>query len=297
MTRTRGTMLGAAALCFWSFYGVLVAANSVTPPFRAMAIVFTCATLVLLGYRLVRGQGLASLFTIPLSTLALGFTGLFGSNVLYVLALQAGGSPVPVNVASLSWPVFMVVIVAFFGVSRATWLDGVAMAIGFAGVLLLALQRGPANIDWPVMLAIIGALTWALYSGLRTRVPAGPPDAMTCFVGVSAIACWALTLLFEQGEAPLDEVIRLAIVGVVPVGFANLAWDHGARHGDPVLLAGLSFLEPIASTALISVILSKPVSVLDGAALGLVLIAVLCSLMSERLRRTSASRPPAASAP
>lgn len=293
MTRTRGTMLGATALFFWSFYGVLVAANSATPPFRAMAIVFTFATLVLLGFRLIRGHGIASLFTIPLSTLALGVTGLFGSNVLYVLALQAGGSPVPVNVASLSWPVFMVVIIAAFGVGRVIWLDAVAMAVGFSGVLLLALQRGPANIDWPVMLAILGALTWAVYSGLRTRVPAGPPDAMTCFVGVSGIMCWTLTLLFEHGSVPLDEAIRLAIVGIVPVGFANLAWDHGARHGDPVLLAGLSFLEPIASTALIAVILSKPVSLLDGAALALVLLAVLCSLMSERLRRKSATPQPA----
>lgn len=289
-------MLGVLALSCWSIYGVLVAANSVTPPFLAMAIVFTCATMVLVCLRLVRGQGLAGLFTIPLSTLALGATGLFGSNVLYVVALEAGGSPVAINVASLSWPVFLVVIVSATGILRATWLDGLAMAVGFGGVTLLALQRGPADVDWPVILAVAAALCWAVYSGLRTKVPAGPPDAMTCFVGVSGIACWILTLALEQPQTTMAEVTRLALVGLIPVGFANLAWDYGARHGDQLLLAGVSFLEPIASTALIAWILAKPVTMMDGAALALVLVAVLLSLLSERHRRTSASPPPAASA-
>jgi drug/metabolite transporter (DMT)-like permease len=253
-----------------------------------MAIVFTCATGVLLTPRLLRRNSLQDLLQIPLTTLLLGFVGLFGANCLYVLALALGGEPVPVNIASLSWPVFMTFLVVGFSVSRATWLDAAAMAIGFGGVVLLALQRGAGAVDWPVLLSVLGALCWATYSALRTKVPAGPRDAMIAFVAVSGLVCWAITLALEEGQVPTDELLRLVLVGVFPVGLANLAWDIGARHGDPVLLAGLSFLEPILSTALIAAVLAKPVTWLDAAALALVLIAVLCSLASERLRRRQA---------
>jgi hypothetical protein len=70
------------------------------------------------------------------------------------------------------------------------------------------------------------------------------------------------------------------------VGLANFAWDLGARHGDPVLLAGLSFFEPLASTALIAVVLAKPVGWLDAAAGALILIARLATT-----RRSERSNP------
>jgi hypothetical protein len=32
-----------------------------------------------------------------------------------------------------------------------------------------------------------------------------------------------------------------AVVGIVPKGFANLAWDHGFRRGDTKLLAVMAY--------------------------------------------------------
>lgn len=290
MTRNQGTALGAGAIAAWSIYGVLLASNSVTPPFRAMAIVFTCATAVLLARRLLLGRGVGDLFRIPIPTLTLGVLGLFGSNCLYVIALALGGQPVAINIAALAWPVFLVIVVALFGVARVTWLDAVAMLVGFSGVVLLTLQRGGFSIDWPVLVALAGAGCWAVYSGLRTRVPAGPQDSMIAFVGISGILCWIITAGFEQGGVPFDEFLRLAVVGLIPVGIANLAWDLGARHGDPVLLAGFSFIEPIASTALIAVVLSLPVGYNEALSLALVVSAVFFSLMGERLRRRDMKR-------
>jgi drug/metabolite transporter (DMT)-like permease len=81
------------------------------------------------------------------------------------------------------------------------------------------------------------------------------------------------------------EVLRLAIVGIIPVGLANLAWDHGVRHGDTVFLAGLSFIEPILSTFWIALFLSRPVGATEILAIALVLCAVALSFASERQRR------------
>jgi drug/metabolite transporter (DMT)-like permease len=239
---------------------------------------------------------LSGIFTVPASTLALGVTGLLGSNLFYVVALALGGAPVPVNIAALSWPVFMAVFVVSFGVARATWFDAAAMVLGFAGVVMLAIKGGDLTIDWPVLPAFIGALCWALYSALRTRVPAGPPDAMLSFVGVSAVLCWMICFAVETPELPpTGDLIRLVLVGFLPVGLANYFWDFATRYGDPVLMAGLSFLEPLTSTALIALVLWQPISLSDGGALMLILFAVLLSVMSERLRRKCASPPQAVS--
>jgi drug/metabolite transporter (DMT)-like permease len=294
MTRARGTAFGALAIVAWSGYGVLIAANRATPPVLSMAIVFTSAALTLLLWRLAKGEGLSGLRPMPLPTLALGFLGLFGSNLLYPVSLSLGGEPISVNIAALSWPVFMAVFVVVFGVARATWLDAVAMVVGFAGVVLLATKGQGLHLEWAVLPAFLGALCWAAFSAFRTRVPAGPRDAMLHFVAASAAACWLFLPVFESFMVPPGgEFLRLVLIGVLPVGLANYFWDMATRNGDPVLLAGMSFLEPVASTALIALILSKPVGPSDAGALALILAAVFCSIMSERLRRRSASPQPA----
>jgi drug/metabolite transporter (DMT)-like permease len=293
MTSSRGTAFGALAIVAWSCYGLLLASNTATRPFLSMAVVFTSATVTLLLWRFMRGEGLTGLFPIPAPTLALGFIGLFGSNVLYPTSLALGGNPVSVNIAALSWPVFMAGFVVTFGVARATWLDGLAMVIGFAGVVLLATKGEGLSLDWAVLPAFGGALCWAALSAFRTRVPPGPRDAIVHFVAASGVVCWLFVILFEGLMLPPSgELLRLMLVGMLPVGLANYFWDLATRHGDPVLLAGLSFLEPVLSTALIAVVLAIPVGFSDAGALALVLGAVVCSVMSERLRRNSTNRPP-----
>lgn len=285
MTRTRGTALGVLALLCWASYGVLLASNHVTPPFRSLAIVFTASTLALVILRLVRGQGLGSLRGIPPLTLALGVIGLFGSNCLYIVALAWGGAPVAVNIAALSWPVFMVAILALFRISPAGWLDGLGVFIGFTGVALVGIDVGIASFSPPVLLAVGGAFCWAAYSALRTLVPGGPSDITMYFVAVSALLSWTITLLFESGPVPWPEFLRLCVVGAVVVGLANLMWDLGARYGDPMLLAGISFLEPLLSTLLIALFLDVRMGWIETTSLGLLIIAIGCSMLSERRRR------------
>ncbi|MFN4143400.1 DMT family transporter [Aestuariivirga sp.] len=290
VTRARGTFFGALAIAAWSVYGVLLAAERETGPFLSMAIVFSFAVATLLLWRLARGEGLRGLLPMPLPTLALGFIGLFGSNILYVVSLSLGGEPVAVNIAALSWPVFMALFIAVFGVARPGWLDGLAMAVGFAGVVLLVTRGRSLAVDWAVLPALLGAVCWAALSALRTRVPPGPRDAMLHFAALSCLVAWVLALTLEGlSLPPPGEFLRLAVVGMLTVGLANHLWDVATRYGDPVLLASMSFMEPVASTALIALVLSQPVTWSDAGALLLVLAAVAASFMSER-RRTSSSR-------
>jgi drug/metabolite transporter (DMT)-like permease len=286
MTKSQGTLSGFIGAMMWSCYGVLVVSVTQTPPFLALAIIFSSACAALLLRRAVLGHGFGDLLHVPASTLALGFLGLFGANALYIVALRVGGAPVTVNIAAFTWPIFMALIAVAFRLARATWIDAIALLLGFAGVVALTLKNGAFEPSLGFFIALLGSLSWALYSAFRKSVPAGPRDSMVVFTFACAAVAWLIALATEPLVAPPPlELLFLAIIGAVTVGIANLLWDHGALHGDSVLLAGLSFIEPVISTSLIAIFLAQPVGLSEGLGLALILSAVGCSLLSERLRR------------
>lgn len=285
-TIERATLIGFLATIGWACYGALIVATDKTPSFLALAIFFTAASVTLIGRRLILGQGIVDLLRIPLSTLSLGFFGLWGNNVLFVFAFMSGANPVSVNIVAFSWPVMMVGIVLLARLAKATWWDALAMALGTAGFIAISYDGSQLSLHPGLLLALAGALLWALYSALRRLVPNGVPDAMTAFVTLSAIASWICFLVRgEPFQSSPDDVLALVIVGVLPVGLANLMWDYGTRLGDPVLLAGLSFIEPLLASSLVSYFHGIPFRLADFTGLVLILLGIGCSVASERLRR------------
>jgi drug/metabolite transporter (DMT)-like permease len=286
----RATLIGFLATLGWACYGALIVATDRTPPMLALAICFSAAASTLLGRRLWLGYGVIDLFRMPWSTLGLGFLGLFGNNLLYVLAFTSGANPVSVNIVAFSWPVMMTAIALLAGLARATWWDGLAMLLGFIGFVAIAYDGTSLTLHPGLIMAVAGALLWAIYSALRRVVPVGVPDAMTAFTSLSAIAAWVTHFAIgEPLQTSSDDFLALIVVGILPVGFANLMWDYGTRLGDPVLLAGLSFLEPLLASALIAVVHGVPFRLADLAGLALILLGIGCSILSERLRRRQAA--------
>ena len=169
--------------------------------------------------------------------------------------------------------------------------DLFAFGLGFAGVIAVATREGSFEFHYGLGIALIGACLWALYSGLRTRVPAGPPDALTAFAVVSALVSWVLhfTISDPIDVAPRDFAIAIA-VGALPMGIANAFWDIAVRRGDPVLIAGMSFFEPVCATALVLLLLAQAPQPTDVLALALVLAGLSFGAISERVRRNRGGR-------
>jgi drug/metabolite transporter (DMT)-like permease len=210
---------------------------------------------------------------------------------MFLLAIEAGAAPVPVTIVAHTWPVWMALIVLIAGVARGTIWDLFAFGLGFAGVLTVATREGSFEFHVGLGIALLGAVLWAIYSGLRTRVPAGPPDAMTAFAIVSAVVSWTLHVALGEssGVAPLDLAIAIA-VGALPMGLANSFWDIAVRRGDPVLIAGMSFIEPVFATGFVLLLLAQAPQPMDILALVLVLAGLTFGTISERIRRNRGAR-------
>jgi drug/metabolite transporter (DMT)-like permease len=288
----RGNLLGLTAILMWSSWAPLMVAAGAMPPFLLLAIAFSGASFVMLARRAVLRRGFADLLATPLPTLALGFAGLWGSNAMFVLALRAGAAPVAATIVTHTWPVWMALIVLALRIARGTVWDLFAFGLGFAGVVAIATRDGQFEFHVGLALALFGSFLWALYSGARTRVPPGPPDALTAFAIAAAAASWVCHLAFGEpfAAAPLDIALALA-VGMLPMGIGNALWDIAVRRGDPVLLAGMSFIEPVCATGLILLMLAQAPRPMDMLGLALVLCGLALGAVSERVRRGRGAAP------
>jgi drug/metabolite transporter (DMT)-like permease len=283
-------LLGFAAVVGWAFYAALVASAGTAPRFLMLAVIFSAATATLALARIARGKGFSDLVHFPIATLLLGVMGLAGANILQVFAFGSGADPYSVAIVTYVWPILMVAAVALLRIAHAGPLDWLGIGAGFAGVGVITLEGGSFSLHPGLVLAFFGTLAWAVYSALRTLVPAGPRDSMIAFVGVSGLICWALH--FASGEPfalARGELVIIAIIGIVPVGLANLLWDIGARHGDPVTLAGLSYLEPVLSMAVLFLFLGRPVGPTALLALILVMIGGALVMIGDRRRSQRAA--------
>jgi len=251
------------------------------PNFYALAAIALWASLATLGVRLAHVPpflltGLALLVgSIPAwghwrdwrvrpAALLLGIYGLFGFHLLLFIALRYA-PPVQANLVNYLWPLFIVVLAPLF--LRSVRLHAVhvlAALVGFAGAALAIVGgRGlDGGFAWGYLPALGSAFIWASYSlGTRRLADAGagfPTAAIGLFAlvsGVLSLVCHALLeprIALGSGDAVL-----IALMGLGPLGAAFYLWDRALKHGDPRAIGVLSYLTPLASTALLIVMTGR----------------------------------------
>ncbi|MGV3617606.1 MAG: DMT family transporter [Fimbriimonas sp.] len=185
------------------------------------------------------------------------------------------------------YPVFVTLLsVAFFG-ERLTWTKAGALGLALVGT---ALTIGPvAGGDrLGIGLAVGSAVLYALYIvvGARHGDPRAPM-ARTATVMIAGTASYAV-LGVAQGFAPISLpafgwAALLALVSVVAIG----GFLSGLATVSPVDASILSALEPITTAILAVVFLGQPLSGLQIAGGGTVLVAVIILVLSPRSRGLS----------
>jgi drug/metabolite transporter (DMT)-like permease len=254
--RLKATAIGFVAVLLWALLALFTAWAGPLPPFQLVAMSFTVAFAVSVGFWVARGgrRALAKLRQ-PWPVWLLGVAGLFGYHLFYFTAL--GNAPaVEASLIAYLWPLLIVVFSALLPGERLAWHHLVGAAMGLAGAGLLVTGGGSVTLKAEFALgyaaAVACALTWSSYSVASRRFGAVPTDVVGGFCGASAVLGFLCHLALESTVWP-EGWAWLAVLGLGlgPVGAAFFVWDYGVKHGDIQTLGVAAYGAPLLSTLLL----------------------------------------------
>ncbi len=257
--RAAATWIGFSAILMWAVLALMTDATTDIPPFQTSAISFAIGTLVGLAWQATRknrepilpgrDQRLAWL---------VGVAGLFGYHALYFAALK-NAPAVEASLIAYLWPLLIVVGSAALPGERLRWFHLVGALLGFAGTGLIVTGGSGFSLSGEhangYLLAFAAALTWMAYSLASRRFSGVPTSAVIGYCAATAILSALCSLVFERQTMvwPIGLEAWLALIGlgVLPVGAAFYAWDHGVKRGNIQLLGVASYASPLISTGLL----------------------------------------------
>ena len=252
--------LGAIAL--WATLASLGTALAHLPPFLLTGLALMIGSVP--SWPVVARERAA--WKVPARTLALGVYGLFGFHFLLFIALRHA-PPVEANLINYLWPLLMVVLAPLLLPGLALRPAHVIAALtGFAGAAIAILgARGGGGAAsgvasyWGFVPALGSAFIWASYSLWTKRVAAFPTAAIGLFALVSGALALACHALLEPAAAlSARDWGLVALCGLGPLGLAFYLWDAALKRGDARQIGILSYLTPLASTALLLAVTGRP---------------------------------------
>lgn len=269
MNQRKATLTGLVAVVLWSsIVGLIRGVSESLGVVGGAAMMYSVASALLLFT-----VGFPKISEFPRRYLVWGSL-LFVSYEL-CLALSIGYAnssrqAIEVGMVNYLWPAFTILAAIIFNQLQTSLLIVPGFLIAILGICWvlggeqgLDLRGMTANIrDNPLSygLAFTGAVIWAAYCTVTTRI-AGGKNGITLFFMLTALALWAKYLVIggESMEFSYQAMIYLALAASA-MGFGYAAWNVGILHGNVTILAGASYFIPVLSAALAAVLLQTPLS-------------------------------------
>lgn len=255
-------VLALSAIVLWSSLAALGVSLVHVPPFFLIGSSLLIGSLIALplsGFRLAAWR-------IPPKTLALGVYGLFGYHLLLFIGLRTAPA-VEANLVNYLWPLGIVVLspVMLPGIKLRPAHVGAAL-LGFGGAAVAILGRDPdadgrlaSGFYSGYVFAFAAAFVWATYSLGTRRVAAFETAAVGSFAALSGALALTCHALFEPPVSlSASDVLRIAVLGMGPLGGAFFLWDAAIKRGDPRRIGLLAFLTPLLSTMVILLATGQP---------------------------------------
>jgi drug/metabolite transporter (DMT)-like permease len=258
----QANLLALAAIALWSLLAWLGLQLAHVPPFLLTGIALLVGSLIAVPLAWQDGRLDLSSWKMPWAHLLLGVYGLFGFHFLLFIALRHA-PPVQANLVNYLWPLGMVVLAPLFlPGTRLTALHLLAAGMGFAGACIAILGRSggvdasSAGFAWGYIPAAGSAFIWASYSLLTKRLAIQGKSFATSAIGVFGLVSGLLSLLCHALLEPrvslsTHDVMLLVALGLGPLGAAFYLWDAALKKGDARQIGILSYITPLASTAVL----------------------------------------------
>jgi drug/metabolite transporter (DMT)-like permease len=270
---SEGRLEALGAIFLWGLLAALAVRLATLPAFLLTGVALLVGSLV----------GVRSLLSRPppLRALALGVYGLFGFHFFLFLALRHA-PPVEANLVNYLWPLLIVVLAPLLLTGmQLRPLHVVAALLGFAGaaVAILGARSGVDMVQgerWGFIPAAGSALIWATYSLGTRRVAWFPTSAVGLFGLVSgALSLVCHVLLEPSTRLSVRDWGLVVLCGLGPLGGAFYLWDMALKRGDARQIGILSYLTPMASTALLLVVTGRALSPSIAWAAGMIIVAAV----------------------
>ncbi|ALM83715.1 aromatic amino acid DMT transporter YddG [Bordetella sp. N] len=276
MTRSKATLIGLSAIVLWgAMVGLVRSVTESLGPVLGAAAIYSVGTFFLYFV-----AGWPSLRDFPRRYLYWGTLLFVAYETCLALSLgyaHSGQQAIEVSMVNYLWPSLTVAFSIFFNGQRARWLVwpglllallGVVWAQGADAVAPATLMAHIGNNPLSYGLALLGAVLWAAYCTVTTRMAAGR-NGITFFFAMTAVAFWIQ--FFVRFTAPdisvanaSVKVTGMALVQVLlatgAMGGGYAAWNVGILRGNVTLMAAASYFTPLLSAALAALILSAPLS-------------------------------------
>jgi drug/metabolite transporter (DMT)-like permease len=264
--RSTYTAAGVLAILLWST--TIAFSRSLSEEvgaIRAGACIYLLGGVLGCLYEALVRRRLVGMFRLPAPYLV-------GCGLLFVvytvslyLAIAMSSSrqqAIEVGIINYLWPgLTLVLAVPILGTKvRAAFPAGVVLALAGAAIAPLrcgeyspeALVENLRANPLPYGLALVAAVTWALYSNLSRRWGGrGQGGAVPLFVLATGAAMAGVHLAFPEPAAwtarAAAEVLYMA---ALPTLLAYAFWDAAMRRGNVILVAAISYLTPLLSTAI-----------------------------------------------
>ena len=270
--------LGAIAL--WASLASLGVSLTHIPPFLLTGITLIIGSVPAWPF-VLRDP---SQWRIPLRTLALGVYGLFAYHFLLFIALRHA-PPVEANLVNYLWPLFIVVLapVVLPGVAlRVPHVVAALLGFGGAAIAIVGGRELSGTLAWGYIPAAAAAFIWATYSLMTKRVTAFPTTAIGLFGLVSgALSLLCHVLLEPAATLQARDGLLLAVLGLGPLGGAFYLWDKALKLGDARHIGILSYITPLASTALLIVVSGRSFSWSIGLATAMIISAAVMGMRAR----------------
>lgn len=166
------------------------------------------------------------------------------------------------------YPIFVALIMVVLK-SYPTWQTWIAIAVTFAGVILLSLPSGKLSLHaGGMILAALSALSYALYLVIvnrSTRISHISNHTLTFYaltVGTVLFICYQPTsdVSFMNGINSWKSVINLTGLAIFPTMISLLTLAIATRHIGPTRTAILGVFEPITAILIGTLLFLEPIT-------------------------------------
>jgi len=289
--QTKAMVMGSFVVVFWATIASAFKIALSGMGYVTLLLIASLTTLVITYFEILRTGKLTEVkefFKNRKRVIKGALQGLLNPFLYYMILLKAY-SLLPAQIAqplNFSWQVVLVIMMAVYFRQRLKMRQIAGVLISFGGILLLSANNS-ASLEGKlsllgICLAVGSAFVWATY--WISKIDLKEDSTVTLFVNFIFGSIYMIIVsLFTPFELPAIKPLLAAVyVGCFEMGVTFILWGKALNLAtNRVALAQMTYITPILSLVIISLVLGEVIGILTIGGLLLIIAGILVSSLKR----------------